>query len=239
MTTIAYGLTEHLWKNFQPNLEGAILSRGFRKIVEIGGGANPMFSVDFIASNNIDYTVLDISQAELDKAPDCYSKVCADICAPDFSLGGGYDFAFSKMLAEHVSDGASFHRNVRSLLRPGGVAVHVFPTLFAPPFLLNYLLPEKLAESVLGILQPGRERSGNHGKFPARYSWCRGPLQSQVKRLEELGYAVDSYDGFFGHGPYYKLLPPLLLVHLKFAGWLARNPVPALTSFSRVTLVRQ
>ena len=38
------------------------------------------------------------------------------------------------------------------------------PTMFAPPFVLNYLLPERLAESVLHLMQPGRERSGKQSK---------------------------------------------------------------------------
>lgn len=166
-------------------------------------------------------------------------KILADISAAEFAAQGGYDFAFSRMLAEHVSSGARFHRNVRSLLRDGGVAFHFFPTLFAPPFVANYLLPEALAERLLHFLQPGRERSGKLGKFPARYSWCRGPLRAQIRRFERLGYEVEQYFGFYGHGAYYQKIPVWRDVHAWLSGVLSRHPVPALTSFAQVVLVNR
>ncbi|MDF9393871.1 MULTISPECIES: class I SAM-dependent methyltransferase [Methylococcus] len=202
MTIVDYGLSWDAWANVISLIERMIEQRGFRRIVEIGGGANPTLSLEFVERHGLDYALLDISQTELDKAPTGYVKILADISAVEFFVPGGYDFAFSRMLAEHVSSGVRFHRNVRSLLRDGGVAFHFFPTLFAPPFVVNYLLPETLAERLLHFLQPGRERSGKQGKFPARYSWCRGPLKSQIKRFESVGFMVEKYSGFFGHPAY-------------------------------------
>lgn len=198
MTQIRYCLSDNVWEDVIPDILRLIETRGFVRVVELGAGANPMLPADFVASRGIVYTLLDISQAELDKAPAGYLKVCADICGGEPFSGGQYDFAFSRMLAEHVPDGARFHRNIRSLLREGGCALHLFPTLFALPFLTNALLPEALAEKLLHLLQPGRERSGVQGKFPARYSWCRGPMRSQIRRFERLGYEVEQYLGFYG-----------------------------------------
>ncbi|MFZ2628317.1 MAG: methyltransferase domain-containing protein [Rugosibacter sp.] len=239
MTIIDYGFSSEAWANAVPLIEQMIEQRGFRRVIEIGGGANPTLSLDFVARHGLDYALLDISQAELDKAPEGYVKILADISAAEFAAQGGYDFAFSRMLAEHVSSGARFHRNVRALLRDGGVAFHFFPTLFAPPFVANYLLPEALAERLLHFLQPGREKSGKLGKFPGRYSWCRGPLKSQIKRFEGIGFAVEKYSGFFGHEPYYRKIPLLHRLHLRLCAWLQRHPVAALTSFAQVTLVKK
>ena len=53
--------------------------------------------------------VLDISGAELPKAPDTYHKVLADIASSDFDISDRYDLIISKMLAEHISDAEQFH----------------------------------------------------------------------------------------------------------------------------------
>lgn len=239
MTIINYGISSEAWGNVVPVIENIITHHGFHRVIEVGGGANPMLSPGFIARHGIEYTLLDISQTELGKAPPGYFKLCADICQEDFSLGGQYDFAFSHMVAEHVASGALFHRNVRSLLRDGGVAFHFFPTLFAPPFVLNYLFPERLSEFILHLLQPGRERKGRQGKFPARYSWCRGPIKSQMRKFRAAGYEVEIYTGFFGHEPYYRQIPLLHPLHLRFCDWLKEHPVPMLTSFAQVVLTKR
>ena len=196
MTHIQYGLSDDAWERVIPRVLEIIKAHDFTRIVEFGAGANPTLSADFVASLGIEYTLLDISQIELDKAPAGYLKVCADICGDEHLPLAQYDFAFSRMLAEHVPSGAKFHQNVRLLLRDGGYALHFFPTFFALPFLVNAALPEALTEKLLHLLQPGRERSGNLGKFPARYSWCRGPLRSQIRRFERFGYEVEQYSAF-------------------------------------------
>lgn len=239
MTHVRYGLSDDAWEDVIPRILGMIDARGFTRIVEIGAGANPTLPADFVASHGLEYTLLDISQAELDKAPAGYLKVCADICGDEPLPQGQYDFAFSRMLAEHVPSGAKFHQNIRSLLKDGGYAFHFFPTLFGLPFLVNAALPEAVAERLLHILQPGRERSGNLGKFPARYSWCRGPLRSQIRRFERLGYEVEQYFGFYGHGAYYQKIPVWRDVHAWLSGVLSRHPVAALTSFAQVVLVNR
>ena len=238
MTEISYGLSSTAWNCVIKDIENIIIDGQYRKVIEIGGGANPTLSTEFILRHRIEYTLLDISQSELDKAPADYLKICADICESNFVCDEKYDFAFSRMLAEHVSSGERFHRNVKSLLRVQGVAFHFFPTMFAPPFVVNYLLPERLAESVLHLMQPGRERSGKVGKFPARYSWCRGPSRSQVQRFESLGYEVKKYSGFFGHEPYYRKIPFIHYLHLKVCNYLYKHPVVMLTSFAQVILMR-
>ena len=238
MTHISYGLSSTAWDGVVSRIESLIRERGCRRVVEIGGGANPTLSAAFIKESGVEYTLLDISADELGKAPDTYHKVCADICGDVSLLGPGYDLAFSRMLAEHVADGERFHRNIHTLVRPGGLAFHFFPTLYAPPFVVNSLLPERLASQLLHLLQPGRERSGKTGKFPARYQWCRGPSRRQIKRFESAGYEVLQYDGFFGHEPYYQKIPLLLRLHRWICAQLCRYPVAAMTSFAQVTLKR-
>ncbi len=49
MTIIDYGFSSEAWANVVPLIERMIEQRGFRRVIEIGGGANPTLSLDFVA----------------------------------------------------------------------------------------------------------------------------------------------------------------------------------------------
>lgn len=234
-SVVRYAVSDVGWGSFAPLTRALIKERDLRRVIEIGGGANPSFPPEEVRALDLDYTLLDISQAELDKAPPGYKTVCADIASPELQLDGEHDFAFSHMLAEHVRDGETFHRNVWRLLRPGGYALHFFPTLWAPPFVVNRLLPESAADTLLRWIAPKRDRY-RQAKFPARYDWCRGPTKAQIVRLEGLGYRVEAYEGFFGHERYYQRLPLIRKLHRMGSRYLSHHPIPDLTSFAMVLL---
>jgi SAM-dependent methyltransferase len=184
--------------------------------------------------------VLDISAEELAKAPAEYKKVQANIASPGFDIAGNnYDLVISRMVAEHVRDGRYFHKNVKRLLVKGGLAFHCFPTLYAPPFVINRLLPEWLSEAMLLLNDPHRTREGKHAKFPAYYSWCRGPTSRQIRNLEEVGYGVEEYVGFYGHHGYYSKVKPLVRVHDWLSSTLIKCPLPLLTSYAYVLLSKE
>ncbi len=136
---------------------------------------------------------------------------------------------------EHVDDGERYYRNIFAALRPGGVTAHCFSTLYALPFLANRLLPEGLTSRLLDLFNP-RDRY-RQDKFPAHYSWSRGPSRRSIRRLRRLGYEVVEYRGYFGH-PYYDrpALKPLRALEDAKAAWLCRHPIPALTSYAVVIL---
>jgi len=233
---VSYAPSEEGWSNFEELIKDVLIKECYRSVCEVGGGANPSLPLEFVTEHGIEYSILDISQEELNKAPAAYTKVCADIEGLNFSPHGKYDLVFTRMLAEHVRSGKKFHRNVYNLLRSGGRAVHFFPTLYAPAFVLNRLVPERFSSAFVHFLQPGRDLSGRQGKFPAYYSWCRGPTRRQFSRFERLGFAVERYVGFFGYGGYYRKVKPIWMLHLRLAEWLASHPLNQLTSFSWVIL---
>jgi 2-polyprenyl-3-methyl-5-hydroxy-6-metoxy-1,4-benzoquinol methylase len=204
-------------------------------VCELGGGANPALSPSFVAQHDLDYLVMDISEDELAKAPGTYSKLVADVASPAFVPPADYDLAFSVTVAEHIEKPEIFHRNVFRLLAPEGRAFHFFSTLYALPFVANRLLPETVAERILNVVQPGREKAGAHGKFRAFYRWCRGPTRRQIARFERLGFEVEEYIGYFGHD-YYARVPPLRTIERRIESLLAQHPVPWLTSYASVLL---
>jgi SAM-dependent methyltransferase len=203
----ALGPEEYAHLDFARRLDRQLEGLGGGKVCELGGGARPALGLEFLERNGLECLVVDISESELLKAPAGYATLVGDVSSRDFTTGehdGQYDLVFSRVLAEHVGDARQFHRNVRRLLRPGGIAMHFFPTLWWPPFVANRLLPESLAEKILLRIEPWRERSGTRGKFPAYYHWCYGPTDAQVKRLAEVGFGVERCTAYFGedsHAP--------------------------------------
>jgi uncharacterized UPF0146 family protein len=232
---ISYGKTEEAWRGYEHLIAEIIENNNGRRICDIGGGANPLLTPDYINQKGIDYSVLDISEAELNKAPKQYNKIVADISSPEFSpTTAGFDLVFSKMLAEHIKDGEQFHKNVLRMLTDDGLAVHFFPTLYALPFLVNYLTPEVLADKLLNVFAV-RDRY-QFAKFPAHYSWCRGPIRSQRRKFEKSGYEIIQYRGFFGHGGYYDRIPILKRLHELKTGYLLKRPNPLFTSYAYIVL---
>jgi uncharacterized UPF0146 family protein len=233
--TIRYDMWYAAWETFLPSVTDLIRRENARTICEVGGGANPALPLDFVREKALDYVVVDVSEEELAKAPTGYTLLCADVTSPTLEISDQYDLVFSRMVAEHTRRGEDFHRNIFELLEPNGVAFHFFPTLYALLFLVNRLLPPSSTERLLGLLQEGREKTGKHAKFRAYYSWCRGPLKSQIRRFERLGYSVEEYVGFFGHG-YLDRVRPVQSFYDAMASLFIRHPVPLFTTFAHVTL---
>lgn len=237
-TTITYSESRQAWKDFPRLVRELAAGAETRSVCEVGAGARPALDVDFVTTHGLEYTVCDISGEELAKAPPGYQTLEADIAGTMPVDAGTYDLVFSKTLVEHVEDAERAHRNVYAMLREGGTAVHLFPTLYAPAFVVNLLLPTSVTRWLLTKVQGARrDDQGLEGKFPAFYRWCRGPSATQLQRFRGLGYEVVEYRGYFGTPGYYR---PLRLAWLDQAltRLLLRRPVPGLTSYAVVVLRR-
>jgi SAM-dependent methyltransferase len=224
------------WHGAGPAIERVIAEYGCRNVLEIGSGANPTLSVESVRRLGLTYTTNDISEAELGKADSAYARLRHDFSEthPPLELHGSFDLVFSRMVNEHVRDGARYYRNIAAVLAPGGITTHWFSTLYALPFVGNRLMPEFVADRILDVLAP-RDRS-DHGKFKAYYSWGRGPTRKMLARLDALGFDVIEYTGYFGHTYYRRRLPLLDYLERRKAAWLAKHPNPFLTSYARVVL---
>jgi SAM-dependent methyltransferase len=233
---VSYGRADNASAEYKALIRTLIRDNSAVSICDIGGGTRPTLPADYVSNNGLQYSVVDISPEELDKADPRYRKIVADICAPDLAVSGGFDLVCSRMLAEHIKDPRTFHRNVHRMLRVGGIALHFFPTLYAAPFLVNRLLPERLTQGLQQCFAPRDTVLGK--KFPAYYAWCRGPTRRQIRRFEKLGYSVLSYRGFFGHN-YYAKLAALHGVQDRVTRFLLRHPVPAMTSYVHVVLRKE
>lgn len=225
------GSLDFAWafEDFRDHCRRAIEVNDARTVCDVGGGWRPLFSIEDVHDLGISYTVLDVSRDSLQRTPPDYDTVCADICNPPRELTASFDLVFSMFVAEHVRDGGAMHRSIFEMLRPGGIAIHVFPTLFHPAFVANKLLPEQLTQRLVSRLVHHTD------KFPARYSWCFGPTRSMHRRLRAIGYEVLEFRPFYGTY-YLDRVPVLRKVDDGLARWAARRRMPYLTSFARLEL---
>lgn len=233
MTQITYLLSQNEWGEYSAFVQNLVLQHRARAICDIGGGANPVLPLEFIEGQHLDCTVLDISAEELEKAPKGYKKLVQDMEAENFSQLGGFDFVITKMLAEHIKNGKQFHKNVYAMLKPGGIVVHYYPTLYALPFVVNRIIPEWLSSFLLDIFLP-RDKYQT-AKFPAYYNWTYGPTPAMLNMLTETGYEVVEFRAFFGT-TYYSRIPLLRDIHKAYTAFLHKYPNPYLTSFAQVIL---
>jgi SAM-dependent methyltransferase len=207
-------------------------------VCELGGGARPALEVDFLDQHGLACLIVDVSEEELRKAPRGYTTQVGDVTSRGFPSpehAGRYDLVFSRVLAEHVRDARQFHQNIHRLLRPGGIAMHFFPTFWWPPFVANRILPERAARRLLLMVEPWRVDSGPSGKFPAYYRWCFGPTRRQTERFSQVGFSVEHCVAYFGESSH---APGRVLGALNDA-WtklMVRRPSYHFTSYAGYTL---
>jgi SAM-dependent methyltransferase len=224
------------WSKFPSFIGNLVITQGHKRICEIGAGANPALSSDFIKQNALFYNGIDEDSGELAKAnrPDVDA---IDVCEPNVTLPSGpFDLVCSRMVAEHFRDPINAHLNIFRSLRAGGVSVHSFACLYNVPFLINKWTPSTLSERLLDLFN--RRDRDHHEKFTAYYRRCRGPIRSQIRFFERLGYEVLEYRGYFGHGAYYDKVPVIRALHEWKTQVLLRHPVPLLTSYATIVLRR-
>lgn len=226
--------TERNWETgmlgYGDHLKALVAGYPAAKILELGAGRWPSFKLTEMPATIESYTVNDISMDELALLPDCYEKACFDVSGNAAAFNDSYDVVFSRFLAEHVRDGASMHRNVHRVLKPGGVAFHLIPTLYALPFVLNKLAPEWLTTPLLKLLSPRRTISP---KFPAYYSACYGNPARMSSMLKEIGYRQVEVRTFYGHF-YYEKIPGLRVLHRHFSSLAAKRNWHVFSSYAYI-----
>jgi SAM-dependent methyltransferase len=211
-------------------------SFGARRLIEIGGGRDPLFNLREIEQLDVEMTINDILPGELAVLPPGYRTARFDIAGDATQLRdfrGKFDFAFSRMVFEHVSDGKRAWENLFELLAPGGAALTYIPTLYTLPFVVNWLLPDKLAAAIVKAIYKNRT-DDEDPVFPARYSWCFTDARL-TKMLSEVGYRDVFVLPMYGHG-YYKPLPSMHGIQRRFAALARRKDWRALTSFAFIAV---
>jgi len=140
------------------------------------------------------------------------------------------------MLLEHIRDVRQAHLNIHRILRPGGIAIHYYPTPYNLPLIINRWLPSGWSYALLRLWEPSRDFSGKLGKFPAYYDLCGLPGARLTRLLESFGYEVQEHTGYIGHF-YYVGIPVLEQAELLLRRALLWLQLP-MTSTSLLVLRR-
>ncbi len=196
------------WDNYKPTVEALSRAFGLRRLIEIGGGRDPLFTPYEAAALGIELTINDISQVELDNGPAEFAKACFDIAgdlADSDAKPGSYDLAFSRMVFEHVGDGRRAWSNLAEILAPGGVAIAFVPTLYALPYVANMAIPEWVSQKIVKMLYPHRT-DDEDPKFPAHYSWTYGSEAKLKPMLKGAGFREAVVVPFWYHD-YFERIP--------------------------------
>jgi SAM-dependent methyltransferase len=227
------------WKNYPDTIRALVVASGARSVIEVGGGRFPFFSADDVRRLDFAYTTNDISARELAKAPAWTGKALFDVQTPDREavapFAQSFDFAFSKMVMEHVASYERAYVNLHTILKPGGLSIAFHPTLYALPFVMNKLMPETLSASLLQTFDSTRTDDGIP-KFPARYSGC--VISSAVQnRLRDIGFRDVWQFPFYGHD-YYRAVPLLRSAQESLSKFAARSNLTGLATYA-YTIVRK
>lgn len=225
------------WENYENVVRQFALALGARRLLEVGGGRDPLFKADELSELGVEMTINDISQTELDVLPDDYRTACFDV-AGDISkvagLRGTFDLAFSRMVFEHVEDGEQAWKNLYDLLAPGGVALAFIPTLYSFPFVVNWLLPDDVAAKIVKTLYRHRTDE-KEPVFPARYSWTFASERKMKPMLDAIGYREVQVLPFYGHG-YFDRFPVVRDIHKVFTGVARRGDWRTIASYAFVAV---
>jgi SAM-dependent methyltransferase len=228
---------DHDWAsaNYKRVVRGLCERFDAHRLIEIGGGRDPLFDRDEFNDLGAEMTVNDIATGELGVLPPGYRTACFDI-AGDISsvahLRNSFDLAFSRMVFEHVADGQRAWANLYELLAPGGVGLAFVPTLYALPFVLNWLLPDKVAAAIVKAIFHHRTDDADP-VFPARYSWCVADEARMGSMLSAIGYREIVVQPFYGHG-YYRYFPIIRDIHERFTGIARQRDWRLLASFAYI-----
>ena len=234
-STRGNGYFENAWVGYRSLILELASQIDNPRLLEIGGGRDPLLSQADVKSLHCNYTVNDIDAGELALAPSWVEGLHGDIADPDLFAptrhADKYDLVFSQMVFEHVEHPEQGYRNIARLLAPGGILVNFVPTLYAAPFVLNRLLPERLAARILRFFFP-RRNSHDVPKFPAYYRWCTTTGKTR-RKLTAVGFADCELVPFFGHG-YYARIPVARTLLAKFWPIAAKRDWRSLSTYAYV-----
>jgi SAM-dependent methyltransferase len=224
------------WNTYKDAITQIANEYGLSRHLEIGGGRDTLFTPDEARSLGLDITVNDISAKELALAPAAFGKVCCDVAAFDTMETierEAFDFVYSRMVMEHVRDSRQLWENQYDMLADGGVALAFFPTLYAPAFALNRMVPEGVSSAILKRMFPDRHDDGDNPKFPAFYDNCYGSADKLAPMLEEIGFRNVLVLPFYGYSYFWKL-PVLKQVDAAFTRFVRERDWRTFTSFAYV-----
>jgi SAM-dependent methyltransferase len=194
-------------------------------VIDLGAGARPTIKPED-RPPGCDYVGVDISRAELDRAPaGSYSSVHAlDVSAPGASLPvGPADLVMSWQVLEHVRSMSTSLENMHRWLAPGGQLVALLSGSLALSSVVSRVMPHGLRSRLTNRLYGNAAED----KFPTVYDACRA---SQLRRLLAGRWASFEVMPRYRGANYLAFSPPLLRAYLAYENLVERQGIAELAT---------
>lgn len=229
------------WDHYEATILALMHQFGLKRLCEIGGGRDPLFTVEDARRHGLDLIVNDIDAGELALTPKglrtARFDIAGDLSEPDVARGG-YDMMISRMVFEHVHDVERAWANIHALLAPGGIGLAFMPTLWAPVFALNHILPKAASRAIMHALFPARRQDGDDPVFPAFYDQCRGSRATLAPMLQRAGFRDVHVQPFWGSG-YFERMPGLRGLDAAFNKLAAKVDWRLVTTYAYVVVRKE
>ena len=211
MTTPCGLFDARAYKIFDWVAPALIRDRGVKSIIDIGAGRTWHFGAPIKAECGFKLIGVDDDGDELALNPQLDERVVADASKNLGVADGSVDLVLSRATIEHVPDNAGLIAATFRALRPGGRYALVFTNRWAPPALLNQMMPNWLARRLLYALVPG---SRGYQGFVTHYDLC---LHSEYKQaLIKQGFNVEyEYNSYYASS-YWQFFLPLHMLSIAF-----------------------
>jgi ubiquinone/menaquinone biosynthesis C-methylase UbiE len=180
-------------------------------VVDVGGGKTCWFADDIDPGRGTRLIALDCSREELKQNPAISTRVVCD-ASKALPLGDGEaDIVTTRFLLEHLRNVETFIQETGRVLKPGGCAIHIFPSKFSPFAILNQLLPQSLSRALLRRFFP---YSVGHCGFQCFYDHC---YYSAFERLlTKHGFTADRILLGYNQSAYYHAFVPAYLLNVAY-----------------------
>lgn len=173
------------------------------KVYDVGCGKNPAISID--VRNKLQATVIgiDLSRAELERAPASALDKCIEANICEYRGDGDGDLLLCQALLEHVPDVDKAFLAMSTMLRQGGKALIFVPSRNAVFARLNIFLPQRIKLWLLHAIFPNSRRDQG---FPSFYNRCT-PRDFRLLAAKH-GFVVEELLTYYSSG-YFSFFFPL------------------------------
>ena len=109
--------------------------------------------------------------------------------------------------------------------------------MFSLPFVVNFLLPEKLGNFVFYLVTKRKQSTKSDenktivNKFPAKYSYCFS-MKWNINRIKSLGFSDAKVFPLYGHNYYKGRYPFLHKINENLSKFLANKKLSMFSSFA-------
>lgn len=174
-------------------------------VLDFGGGAACRFAGALREAGSVRILAVDVLARQLRANKDADWRVVGEVIDHPCLRDGAVDCIASRSVLEHLPDMETFVRRSRTLLRPGGGWVHLFPARYALFAILNRRLPRRLKRLLLRHLVPSAEELG----FPAHYDRCTADGMDMLLRAH--GFEAIAVEPVWSQASYYRFCFPLFV----------------------------